>query len=229
LKLADLLYKASLAVVPRLYVGLTALWFGSCRLEVRGRENLETVLAKGGCVAPFWHYSVFYVLYHLRQYPGVAMVSASKDGEYIARVAELLGFETVRGSANRFGVRALKGLVDHVKQGKNAGIVADGSQGPPLKAQPGAVLLAAKSGLPILPIVWAVKRYRAFNSWDHLVTPLPFSPMLLEYGKPLYVEAKLNSVTLEQHRQHLETEMNTLYTKLWKEFGRTGHVPGKTA
>ncbi len=222
--MADLLYKASLAVVPRLYVGLTALWFGSCRLEIRGRENLDRVLADGAAVVPFWHYSVFYVLYHLRKYPGVAMVSASKDGEYIARVAELLGFETVRGSANRFGVRALKGLVDHVRQGKNAGIVADGSQGPPLKVQPGAVMLAAKSGSPIMPIVWAVKRYKAFNSWDHSVLPMPFSSMILQYGDLIYVEPKLNSARLEEYRMMIETEMTTMYHQLWQEYGKNDHV-----
>ena len=223
--MADLLYKASLAVVPRLYVGVTALWFGSCRLTIRGRKNLDRVLAEGAGVVPFWHYSVFYVLYHLRNYPGVAMVSASRDGEYIARVAELLGFETVRGSANRFGVRALKGLVDHVKQGKNAGIVADGSQGPPLKVQPGAVMLAAKSGSPILPIVWAVKRYKSFNSWDHLVLPMPFSSMVLEYGNPIHVEPKLTSARIEEYRMMIEQEMTTMYHRLWQEYGRNGHVP----
>lgn len=224
--MADFLYNISLTVVPRLYVGLTALWFGSCPLEIRGRENLEKVLAEGAAVVPFWHYSVFYILYHLRQYPGVAMVSASRDGEYIARVAELLGFETVRGSANRFGVRALKGLVDQVKKGKNAGIVADGSQGPALKVQPGAVLLAAKSGSPIMPIVWAVKRYKAFHSWDRTVLPMPFTPMVLQYGDLIYVEKKLTSALVEEYRQRLETEMNTMYRQLWQEFGNDGHTEG---
>ena len=223
----DFFYKASLAVAPRLYVGLTALLFGSCRLQIRGRENLEKALAEGAAVVPFWHYSVFYMLYHLRQYPGVAMVSASKDGEYIARVAELLGFETVRGSANRFGVRALKGMVDHVKQGKNAGIVADGSQGPALKVQPGAIMLAAKSGSPILPIVWAVKRYKAFNSWDRTILPMPFSPMVLQYGDLIHVEPRLTSDLVEEYRQQLETAMNTMYRQLWDEFGRNGHVQGE--
>ena len=213
--------------MPRLYIGLTALWFGSCRLQIRGQENLDTVLAEGAAVVPFWHYSVFYMLYHLRQYPGVAMVSASKDGEYIARVAELLGFETVRGSANRFGVRALKGLVNHVKQGKNAGIVADGSQGPALKVQSGAIMLAAKSGSPIMPIVWAVNRYKAFNSWDHTVLPMPFSVMVLQYGDLIYVEPKLTSVLVEDYRQRLETEMNSMYQQLWQEFGKNGHVQGE--
>ena len=219
-----MLYKASLAVVPRLYVGLTALLFGSCRLQIRGGENLEKALAEGGAVVPFWHYSVFYMLYHLRKYPGVAMVSASKDGEYIARVAELLNFETVRGSANRFGVRALKGLLDHVKQGKNAGIVADGSQGPPLKVQPGAILLAARSGSPIMPIVWAVKRYKAFNSWDHTVLPMPFSPMILQYGDLIYVEPKISSALVEEYKQQLEIEMNSMYRQLWQKYDKDSHV-----
>ncbi len=221
--MADLLYKTSLAVVPRLYVGLTRLWFGSCPLEIRGQENLEKVLAEGAAVVPFWHYSVFYMLYHLRQYPGVAMVSASKDGEYIARVAELLGFETVRGSANRFGVRALKGLINHVQKGKNAGIVADGSQGPPLKVQPGAIMLAAKSGSPIMPIVWAVKRYKAFNSWDQTVIPMPFSPMILQYGDLIYVDKKMTSKLVAEYRQRLEEQMNDMYQQLWQEFDKEHH------
>lgn len=227
MKKNDLVYRASLAVVPRLYVWLTALWFGSCRLEIRGRHNLEKVLAEGAAVVPFWHYSVFYILFHLRKYPGVAMVSASRDGEYIARVAELLGFETVRGSANRFGVRALKGLVDQVKQGKNAGIVADGSQGPPLKVQSGAIMLAAKSGSPLMPIIWAVKQYKAFNSWDHTVLPMPFSRMVLQYGDLMYVEPRLTSARVEEYRQQLEIQMNDLYQQLWQEFGKNGHGRGE--
>lgn len=129
----------------------------------------------------------------------------------------------MRGSANRFGIRALKGMVDHVKQGKNAGIVADGSQGPALKAQPGAVLLAAKSGSPIMPIVWAAKRYKAFNSWDRTVLPLPFSSIILQYGGLLWVEPELTAAATEQYRQQLEATMNSMYRQLWEEFGQNGH------
>jgi lysophospholipid acyltransferase (LPLAT)-like uncharacterized protein len=221
----DLVSKTSLVVVPRLYVALTSVWFGTCPVQIRGQENLQKVMGQGkAAVVPIWHYSVFYMLYYLRQYPGVVMVSASKDGEYIARVADLLGFETVRGSANRFGVRALKGMVNHVKQGKTAGIVADGSQGPPLKVQPGAIMLAAKSGSPIIPVVWATKRYKAFNSWDHSVIPMPFSPIILQYGDLIYVEPKLTSKRVEEYRQQVETTMNSMHQKLWREFDRDGHV-----
>jgi lysophospholipid acyltransferase (LPLAT)-like uncharacterized protein len=219
----DWLYKTSLAVVPRLYVALSSLWFSTCRLEIRGQENLDQMLAHGAAIISIWHYSVLYSLYHMRRHPGVTMVSASRDGEYIARVALLLNFETVRGSSNRFGVRALKGMVDQVKQGKNAGIIADGSQGPPLKAQPGAVLLAAKSGSPILPIVWAAKRYKAFKSWDRTVLPLPFSPLLVQYGELIWVEPELTAETVERYRQQLESALNRMYRQLWQECGRDEH------
>ena len=225
--MADFLYKVSLAVVPRLYVALSALWFGSCRLEVMGRKNLDRILKQGGGVVPFWHYSVLYMLYHLRRYPGVAMVSASKDGEYIARIAHLLGFETVRGSGNRFGVRALKGLIKHVQQGKNAGIVADGSQGPALVVQPGVILLAAKSGQPIMPVVWAAKRYKAFNSWDHTVLPMPFSRIVLQYGELLSVPAKIDSGQIEEYKQKLEVTMKDMYQEVWQQIGKIDHIQGQ--
>ncbi len=55
----------------------------------------------------------------------------------------------MRGSRNRSGVRALKGLIDLMRQGYNAAIVADGSQGPPRVMQAGALLLAGKIGQAI--------------------------------------------------------------------------------
>ncbi|RUM41956.1 MAG: hypothetical protein DSY70_00305 [Desulfobulbus sp.] len=92
--------------------------------------------------------------------------------------------------------------------------------------QPGAILLAAKSGMPILPIVWAVKHYKAFNSWDHTVLPLPFSRMVLQYGDLQYVKEKLSSDELEKSRFQLEQEMTTMYRELWGRLGKKGHTMG---
>ncbi len=221
--MADLLYRVSLAVVPRLYVALSRLWFATCRLEVENPEILEEVAEAGGGIAVFWHYSFLYIFHHLRRYPGVVMVSASRDGEYIARVAELMGYVTVRGSAHRRGVRALRELVQHVRRGRNAGIVGDGSQGPARRLQPGCLLLAAKSGRPVLPVVWAASRYKAVGSWDRTVLPAPFARIHLLYGRPLYLPASLTATELEEYRQRLEREMNTLYRRAWEKTGRRCH------
>lgn len=225
----DLGYRIALAVIPPLYVAVSRLWFATCRLTVRGSQYFDEALAQGAVIAPFWHYSIFYTLHHLRQYPGVALVSASRDGEFIARIAQRLDFATVRGSSHRQGVQALKGLVKAMREGRHVGLVADGSQGPARRAQPGAVFLAAKSGALILPMAWAAERCKIFGSWDRTVLPLPFSRIVLRYGKPMSVPGYLDTAQLEHHRQLLEDELNEIYEQVWLEFGKTRHDQGPGA
>lgn len=221
--MADRLYRVSLLVIPWIFVLLTRAWFFTCRLKVVGNQHLKAVLQQGTAVAVFWHYSFPYLFYHLRPYPAAIMVSASRDGEYIARVASLLGHVPLRGSSNRGGVRALKGMILQMQEGKHAGIVADGSQGPARKVQPGCILLASKSGKPIFPMVWSASRYLAFKSWDRTAIPLPFAKIYLHYGEPLFVPAGIGSDELEQYRILLEKRMNTLYTSAWEAAGRNPH------
>lgn len=222
----DLGYRFSLAVVPPLYVGISRLWFATCRLATRDARYLDEAREQGAVIVPFWHYSIFYMLHHLRQYPGVALVSASRDGEYIARIAQRLNFTTVRGSSHRQGVGALKGLLKAMKEGRHVGLVADGSQGPARRVQPGAVFLASKTGAPMLPMVWATNRCKVFRSWDRTVLPLPFSRIVMRYGKPMHVPKNLNDDGIEQYRLLLEEKMNEMYEQVWQEFGRTMHDGG---
>lgn len=221
--MADFWYRVSLKLVPRLFVGLTRIWFGTCRVRVTGKEHRAAVLAGGPAIAVFWHYSFAYLLYHLRKYKSAVMVSASRDGEYIAEVARCIGHVPLRGSSNRFGTKALRAMIKAVGQGHNAGIVADGSQGPARKAQGGCILLAAKTGSPIIPLVWAANRYIAFRSWDRTAIPLPFSTIAVHYGHPLTIPEKINGQKLEEYRQQLEQQLNNLYTKAWQEVGRSPH------
>jgi hypothetical protein len=225
----DFLYRFSLAIVPPLYVGIARLWFATCRLTVRDAQYLDQAMAQGAIIVPFWHYSILYVLYHLRQYPGVALVSASRDGEFIARIAQRLDFATVRGSSHRQGVQALKGLLRAMKEGRHVGLVADGSQGPARRAQPGSVFLASKTGAPLLPIAWAADRCKIFGSWDRTVLPLPFCRIIMRWGRPMHVPKNLDDEGIEQYRLLLEEKMNELYEQVWQEFDRAGHDNGPGA
>ncbi len=216
-------YTASLAIIPRLYLWLSRALFISCRLRVGGREHLDAVVRQGGGIATFWHYSILYMFYHLRSFPAAVMVSASRDGEYIARLAELLGHTPVRGSSNQRGVAGLKHLLREVRAGKNAGLVADGSQGPARKAQAGSILLASMSGRPILPMAWAASRYKAFASWDLTVVPLPFCTIFFQYGEPLSVPRGIRGAELEKYRLELEHRLNQIYETAWQLAGRTTH------
>jgi len=213
-------------LVPLLYAMLVRLLFATCRVMVIGDEHRRWCYAQSTpFIAAFWHYSVFAVieLSRDRREDWAAIVSASDDAEYVARLLERQGVVTVRGSRNRNGVRALKGLIDLMRQGRNAAIVADGSQGPPRVMQAGALLLASKSGAPILPVAVAANRYWAFHSWDRTVLPKPFAQLVLAYGEPLIVPASAGGAAIETARLELEQRLNRLYAEAWREAGRLPH------
>ncbi len=217
-------YKISLHIVPFLFVWLIRIWFGTCRLTVHGQEYMDTIKASGAAgIGSFWHYGVLFILYFFRHESAVAMVSASRDGEYISRIVERLGNETVRGSRKKQGMQAIIKLIRAVREGKNAILVADGSQGPARVVQAGSLMLAAKTGAPILPLAWSCTHYKRFNSWDGTVLPLPFSKVDFFYGKPLWVPPDLSDEQLEEYRLTLERRLNDLYAQAWGLHGKTEH------
>ncbi|MHB1185623.1 MAG: lysophospholipid acyltransferase family protein [Desulfobulbia bacterium] len=220
------LYNVLLVVAPWLYAGLSRLLFATCRVRVHGAENRARCEAVGKpFVGVFWHYSVFTAveLIRGRGRGWGAMVSASEDGEFVARILARQGVVAVRGSRNRGALSALKGLIGLLRQGYNAAIVGDGSQGPPRVMQAGAILLAGKSGAPILPMAVAADRYWAFRSWDRTLLPKPFARLDLWYGEPLMVPEKSGAEEIEQYRQEMQHRLNALYAQAWGKFGKDGH------
>ncbi len=213
-----------LKLVPPLVAWLMRLWFATCRVNLHDPENCFRVEEKDKQgIASFWHYSIVFILYHLRHYSATVMVSASRDGEYLARLANQFGYETVRGSRNNKGFEGLKSLLRIVRQGSSAALVADGSQGPARVAQPGALLLAAKTGVPIIPMAYAASSYFSIRSWDKTIIPKPFSRVDFYYGEPLYIPEKVTADDLERFRLQLEQRLNGLYDRAWKRYGKALH------
>lgn len=222
--MADFWYRCSLAIAPRMVYGFTRLWFATCRVRVRGDGSLREFIRSGNTgIAAFWHYSFLFLFYYFRDFRAAVMVSASKDGEYIARLAQLMGHVPVRGSSNRGGVRALRDMIEQLRRGSNSAIVADGSQGPARKVQPGCILMASKSGKPIFPCAWATDRPLIFKSWDRTVVPLPFATVVMRIGEPLWVPAGIDGAQVEWYRLELEDRLNRLYEAAWHEVGRGPH------
>lgn len=217
-------YSLTLALAPIVFRLLTTLLFATCRVRVKGRQHREYVENhEKSFIAAFWHYAIIYVTFVSRGLSWVCMVSASKDGEYIARILEGMGYRTVRGSKGKGGAGALKGMVGAMKEGLNAAIVADGSQGPARVVQSGVILLASKTGAPILPVTWAADRYFAVRSWDRTALPKPFSKIELVYGPPLEVPGKISSEELESFRLQLEERLNLIYEQAWGAFNQKSH------
>jgi hypothetical protein len=192
---------------------------------MHGDEYFQQLLATGQpFITCFWHYALVPMVHLSAGKNCVAMVSASSDAEYVSRILNRMGITTVRGSRGKGGLAALKEMMVFIKeQGMKAAIVADGSQGPPLKVQAGVILLASKTGIPIIPLTCAADRYLAFRSWDRIVLPKPFARVAFCLGEPLLVPADIKAPGLEQYRLQLEDRMLDLYAEAWGRFGISRH------
>ncbi len=147
----------------------------------------------------FWHNKLFYLSYciavHLVRRGGrvAVLISESRDGEYMARVARALGAEVIRGSSSRAGGSGFRRLCSLAGNGTLLCIAPDGPRGPKYEVKEGTIYLAKRTGLPILPVSYRPKGAVRFGSWDGFVLPLPFTSVEVRCGRPLRVPGKLSS------------------------------------
>ena len=72
------------------------------RMESIGKEALDRARADGRRVIfALWHGELLPLLWQHRGERVAIVISEHRDGEIIARIAESLGYETVRGSSSR--------------------------------------------------------------------------------------------------------------------------------
>jgi len=181
------------------------------RVRWIGCEYLEVCRAKGAPVIhTFWHGRMLALTYsHRNQGIGI-MISRHNDGEIIQRITAKLGFGAVRGSTGKGGGRAILGMVRHGKKGLDIAITPDGPRGPRCVAQLGVVMIAQRSGLPVLPLAAAAVRRKVFGSWDRFQAPAPFSRVMVGYGPPIYVPPDAGEDDLEQYRLQVEGAVRKL-------------------
>ncbi len=143
----------------------------------------------------------------------VGLVSKSKDGEYMARILKAFGFNFVRGSTSSGGFLSLRSLIKAARDGFSLAITPDGPKGPVFKVQPGAIYLAQKAGIPVIPCGSAYSKKKVLRNWDKYQFPLPFGRIQVVYGAPFPVaetddvaakavelENVLNALTAEAER-----------------------------
>jgi lysophospholipid acyltransferase (LPLAT)-like uncharacterized protein len=181
------------------------------RFSVEGWEHWEAATREGQQpIYTSWHDSVFLSTYFWRQRGIVVMTSRSFDGEYIARFIQRFGYGAARGSSSRGAVGALVEMVKLVRRGRPAGFTIDGPRGPRHVAKMGAVLLAKKTGAPVLPFsVNAVHHYRA-PSWDGLRIPYPFTRARVVIAPPIRVPPDAGEAALEAKRDELQRALDAL-------------------
>jgi lysophospholipid acyltransferase (LPLAT)-like uncharacterized protein len=216
--------RISLYFVPLICAPLVKIWYLTCKVRLHNIAWRKEAEQSGKpIIRTCWHYCVLGLFAVYTNNPLVIMVSASNDGDYLARLIEKLGFSAVRGSSNRRGAKAAIELIRELRSGKHCGLVADGSQGPARRAQAGPLLLAGKSGGMVLPMVYSVSSYITFKTWDRLILPKPFSTIDVVYGKPFLVPKEVKAGDLGGYRSKLENCLNALYEEAWSLHGKKGH------
>ena len=155
-----------------------------------------------------FHGTMLFPVYYCRRYPGVVMVSRSYDGEIIDRSIRRMGYDTVRGSSSKGGKEALVEMIEQIKERNYcSGLAVDAPRGPSRKVKMGIVIVGRETSQPVVPLVsWATKQIQ-FKSWDSMILPLPFSTIVMSFGKPTFVPKGLSNEEFEEIRSNIEAEM----------------------
>jgi len=183
--------------------------FSTIRLRVNDRSGFLTNPPDGPRILVFWHNRIPAIsVGFLRLYPrkhssrkGVyVLTSPSKDGDILAAVMANLGMGSVRGSSSRRGSTAIRELTSLLESGVDLAITPDGPRGPKYTLGAGAVFLAQKTGIPIMPLHACYHRAIRLKTWDNFAIPLPFSRIDITIDPYIFIDPAAENIEPERIR-----------------------------
>jgi hypothetical protein len=207
--------KSIIVLLLRSFVWRIIVWWcRSLKIRVVGQESVESLRQSGkNYVVAFWHGSML-LGWFLHRPAGAqrisALVSRSKDGEYLSSVLEQWGYTMIRGSSHAGGKEAMQLMTDEVKSGSSIVITPDGPRGPRHEMKMGAVRVAQKTGAPLVLVGIAAKNKKYLRSWDAFEVPIPFSRVCAVYGEPVIVPPDLLGESLDALKCSLQQRLNEL-------------------
>jgi len=198
--------KIAMAILPRVIWAHLKITVLTSRLSVCGTDHADRLARSGeGFIYAFWHNRQI-LLPLLRKDENIhCLISSSRDGEFVARLAGLFGKSAIRGSTTRGGFDAMKQLMRVLAQGGIVAITPDGPLGPAGEVQPGVVQVARAMGVAVVPVAFDASRKKVFASWDRFIMPCPFGRIGVVFGTPVQIE---KSETLEAGTARLRAALD---------------------
>lgn len=182
-----------LLMSPAVWLVTVFTWFVrlTCRITiVEGGEQITQAQQRGGVMIPCgWHQFILVsgIILAVKLPRGMRagfLISPSREGEFISRVASNHGTSPVRGSSSHGGGSdALKSSIDGMARGVSPMMFGDGPRGPAGQFKRGAAVLAQRTGKPMLPMGTALDRYWQIKSWDKTRIPKPFAHFTVAFGE----------------------------------------------
>lgn len=160
-----------------LAAALLRAWSRTLRLEADAATLARLTKSDEPAAIVLWHNRLFLSGEIFRRYrlqrPVYGLVSASKDGAWLAAFYRMVGIVPVRGSSSRLGREAAKVLIDELRAGHDVGITPDGPRGPQYTVEPGVLIVTRRTGAPLILIGAEFGPAVRLRSWDRFVLPWP--------------------------------------------------------
>lgn len=162
---------------------LLRAWGRTLRIKVDAATLAELTKCDVPVAVVLWHNRLFVSAEMFRRYRNrrrlYGLVSASKDGAWLAAFYRMIGLLPVRGSSSNFGREAARTLIEKMREGYDIGITPDGPRGPMYVVEPGVVVVTRRTGAPMVLLGIEFSRAWRLKSWDRLYIPWPFSRITL--------------------------------------------------
>lgn len=158
---------------------LVRTWGRTLRLEAEAETLAKLTYSEQPAAITLWHNRLFLSAEIFRRYRTkrkvYGLVSASKDGAWLAAFYRMIGIEPVRGSSSNFGREAARMLIEQMRAGHDIGITPDGPRGPLYEVEPGVLVVTRRTGAPMVLLGAEFTRAWRLKSWDRFYVPWPFS------------------------------------------------------
>jgi len=162
---------------------LLRLWGRTLRFDADAATHARLAFADEPAALVIWHNRLFVSAEYFRRYRTrrkvYALVSASRDGAWLAAFYRLIGLIPVRGSSSNFGREAGKALIEVMRAGHDIGITPDGPRGPMYVVEPGVLVVTRRTNAPMVLVGVEFTVAGRLKSWDRFYVPAPFSRVIM--------------------------------------------------
>lgn len=184
----------------------------SLRVELANTHYVTRLIDAG---QPFifliWHSQLLLSVPAALRYGITGLASPTLDGQIGAGVAGRLGIDSISGDSRYRSLSALRGLAARLREGRSVGLFPDGPVGPARRLKQGPLILARRSGCPLIPTAAsAAWRIGLQSHWDRFILPLPFSRVAAIAGEPVWVPGQTDDAELARLAVDLTGRMNAL-------------------
>ena len=139
-----------------------------------------------------------------------AVISASRDGQYVTDLVRWMGVESIRGSSSRKAFNAVSGAIHALESKRYVAFTPDGPRGPRYHMSSGPIYLGSKLQILVHPIAINYSSYWELKSWDGFQIPKPFAKVTMIVGEGIHIPPDLSDEEIEKWRVKVENKLKEI-------------------